>query len=167
MLTNKFPICTIQQLNAKSDDLEMNDKKELTILIPKYSIKIYWVQHDAFKIANHWLPATLLISFDTIIQFYVIHNYSTSNNPLYMYTLPGVIAKMQISCKTQFGPLQGLRTTRDALQNPENTAYVWEVSFYLFIYLFIYSTYIALILFKARSAEQVTVNDKRHLKRCI
>ena len=38
-----------------------------------------------------------------------------------------VIAHAFIPCRTQFGPLQGLRTTRDALSSPENLAYVWEV----------------------------------------
>ena len=39
----------------------------------------------------------------------------------------GVIAQAFVPCRTQFGPLQGLMTTRQELSSPENLAYVWEV----------------------------------------
>ena len=39
----------------------------------------------------------------------------------------GVVCQVFIAGKTLFGPLQGLRTTKSGLVDPETTSYVWEV----------------------------------------
>ena len=44
-----------------------------------------------------------------------------------MSYLLGVICRSLIPAKTKFGPLQGIRMTKQELENPQNTAYVWEV----------------------------------------
>lgn len=39
----------------------------------------------------------------------------------------GVIAEEFIESRTKFGPLIGIKTTKENLERPEETAYVWEV----------------------------------------
>ena len=39
-----------------------------------------------------------------------------------------MIAEEFIESRTKFGPLLGIKTTKDQLERPEDTAYVWEVN---------------------------------------